>query len=196
MEDYYNASYGQYGNGRPQQPYASQMTAPQQAAPQQADELVEGMMIHSTPSFDAPGGDYNFFVKDYTMGFFQPKNPESKIPSCRTVDYTLLIPYRDIETGEVVYGQTTYSLKLTPRLMGVLAKFYESTGAVPEYSEFAIDFKLPLGRSGVCTIEQRATNSGGLYSSVRDVFRPSQRPAVTMNDGLPFEPQQQAYYGA
>ena len=187
-----------YGQNYAQQPYYQpapqgyQQPAPQQQMP---DELCEGMVIHSTPQFEAQTGDYNFFVKSYTFGRFQPKNPESKIPACRTVDYTLLIPYRDMETGEVVFGQTTYSLKLTPKLMGVLAKFFEATGAVPEYSEFAIDFNMPIGRMGVCSIEQRASNAGGLYSSVRDVFRPSQRPAMTMNDGMPFEPQA-APYGA
>lgn len=185
MEDYYNAGYGQFGNGRQQQAYQAPAAHP--------DELCEGMVIRSTPQFEAPGGDYWFYVTSYSMGFFQPKSPDSKIPACKTVDYTLKIPYRD-DMGNVVYGQTVYSLKLTPKLMGVLAKFYESTGAVNEYAEFAIDFNMPVGRTGVCMIEQRAGNSGGIFSSVRDVYRPSQRPAVTMNDGLPFEPQ--ATYGA
>lgn len=197
--DYYNAGYGQFGNGgmAPQQQssYQQGLTAPavqQQAA--QPDELCEGMVIHSTPQFEAPEGDYNFYVAGWTTGFFQPKNPESKIPPCKTVDYTLKIPYMDLSTGQTVYGQTTYSLKLTPILMNVLAKFFESTGAVPEYSEFAIDFNLPVGRTGVCNIEQRA-GATSVYSTVRDVYRPSQRPAVTMNDGIPFD-QPQATYGA
>ena len=187
MEDYYNAGYGNFGAGNKQQGYASQMTAPTAQAQPQMDELVEGMVIRSTPSFEAPEGDYRFYVDSWTTGLFQPKNPDSKIPMCKTVDYRLKIPYRDPATGQTVYGQTTYSLKLTPKLMNVLAKFFESTGAVREYAEFAIDFNMPVGREGVCMIEQRASNSGGLYSSVRDVYRPSQRPTVTMNDGLPFD---------
>lgn len=199
----YGQNYQQYQgyaqqNPQYQQNYAQQQPQQYQQTPQpqqMADELTEGMIIHSTPQFEAIGGDYNFFVKSYSFGFFQPKNADSKIPACKTVDYTLLIPYQSQDTGECVFGQTTYSLKLTPKLMGVLAKFFESTGAVPEYAEFAIDFNLPVGRTGVCLIEQRASNSGGLYSSVRDVYRPSQRPRMTMNDGMPYEPQQ-AQYGA
>ena len=182
--------YTDYMTAPQQQPYAQQPLVP--------DELMEGMVIQSTPPFDAPTGDYNFYVKCCAPGYFQPKNPqESKIPACRTMDYTLLIPYRNPDTGEIVYGQTIYSLKLTPKLMNVLAKFFESTGAVPEFAQFAIDFKMPLNRTGVCAVEQRA-GTGGVYSSVRDVYRPSQRPAVTFNDGYPFEPQQQtpqANYG-
>lgn len=198
----YGQNYQQYQgyaqqNPQYQQNYAQQPQQYQQAQqPQQGygEDLCEGMMIHSTPQFEAPSGDYHFYVKDYSLGFFQPKKPDSKIPPCKTVEYTLLIPYRDIETGEYVYGQTIYQLKLTPKLMGVLAKFFESTGAVPEYAEFAIDFKLPLGRTGICSIEQQASTSGGLFSSIRDVYRPSQRPGITLNDGIPFEPQ--AQYGA
>ena len=195
MPDYgqsYSQNYAQQGYYQPAQGYQQPAQGYQ---PPVTDELCEGMVIHSTPQFEAQSGDYTFYVKDYGFGFFQPKSPDSKIPPCRTVDYTLLIPYRDIDTGEYVYGQTTYSLKLTPKLMGVLAKFFESTGAVQEYAEFAIDFKLPLGRTGVCAIEQRAGTSGGLFSSVRDVYRPSQRPVMTLNDGIPFEPQA-APYGA
>lgn len=177
--------YG-YGQGYDQQGYQQQG---------QPDELSEGMLIHSTPQFEAPAGDYNFLVVDYSMGFFQPKGPDSKIPACKTANYKLLVPYRSPATGEYVYGRTTYSLKLTPRLMGVLAKFFEACGAVPEYAEFALDFRLPLGRTGVCAIEQRAV-ANGVWTSVQDVYRPSQRPAMTLNDGIPFEPTAPNGYGA
>lgn len=182
MQDY--AGYQQYAPQGYQQPMA-----------QPTDELVEGMIIHSTPQFEPDEGDYNFLVKTYNFGFFQPKKADSKIPPCKTVEYTLLIPYRNPETGAVVYGQTKYQLKLTPMLMGVLAKFFEATGAVPEYQEFAIDFNLPLGRTGVCVVGKRA-DGGGVFTSIKDVYRPSQRPTITMNDGLPFEPQIQNGYGA
>ena len=69
------------------------------------------------------------------------------------------------------------------------AKFFESVGAVKEGEQFALDLNLPVGKYGICSIEQWTGNDGNLNSSVHDTYKPSQRPAVTMNEGLPFDQQ-------
>ena len=155
-----------------------------------AEEMLElGQTIKDEPSFAAPEGDYRFAVKSWDTSMYQP-GENSKIPACKQVDVTLLIPYRD-EDGKVVFGQKVEHLKLLARLKFVIANFFIGCGIGQRGDEFKLDFDQCVGRTGVCKIQQQVGNNGNVYSSIAEFYEPRVAPQATMNDGIPFEPQQQ-----
>lgn len=154
------------------------------------EELELGQRIKDEPSFMAPDGDYHFKVKDWDTSRFQPRSDSSKIPPCKQVDVTLLIPYRD-EIGNVVYGQKVEHFKLLARLKFAITNFFIACGIGSRGDEFTIDFNQCVGREGVCKVQQQVGGNGNLYAQVEEFYAPDVAPQVTMNDGMPFEPNQQ-----
>lgn len=160
-----------------------------------ADEqmLELGQTIKDEPSFSAPEGDYRFFVKSWDMSMFQPRDENSKIPPCKQVDVTLLIPYRD-EMGNVVYGQKVEHFKLLARLKFVITKFFIACGIGKSGDEFTLDFDQCIGKVGTCKVQQQVGSNGNLFASIDEFYAPDVAPQVSMNDGLSFmepTPQQQ-----
>jgi len=156
-----------------------------------AEEMLElGQTIKDEPSFAAPEGDYRFAVKGWDTSMYQPRE-NSKIPACKQVDVTLLIPYRD-EDGNVVYGQKVEHFKLLARLKFIITKFFVSCGIGKRGDEFRLDFDQCVGRTGKCKIEQQVGGNGNLYSQISEFYEPMTAPQVTMNDNMPFEQPQQA----
>lgn len=160
-----------------------------------ADEqmLELGQTIKDEPSFSAPEGDYRFFVKSWDVSMFQPRDENSKIPPCKQVDVTLLIPYRD-EMGNVVYGQKVEHFKLLARLKFVITKFFIACGIGKSGDEFTLDFDQCIGKVGTCKVQQQVGSNGNLYASIDEFYAPDVAPQVSMNDGLSFmepTPQQQ-----
>ena len=171
-----------------------------------AEEMLElGQTIKDEPSFMAPEGDYRFMVKDWGVSMFQPRDENSKIPACKQVDVTLLIPYRD-EGGNVVYGQKVEHFKLLARLKFAITNFFIACGIGKRGDEFTIDFDKCVGRVGTCKVQQQAGGNGNLYARIEEFYAPDVAPQVSMNDGMSFvegqpqQPQQQGYgygyYGA
>lgn len=155
-----------------------------------AEQMLElGQKIKDVPSFMAPDGDYRFMVKGWDVSMFQPRDENSKIPPCKQVDVTLLIPYRD-ESGNVVFGQKVEHFKLLARLQFAIANFFVSCGIGERGDEFTLDFDQCIGRSGVCKVQQQVGGNGNLYARIDDFYDPQVAPQVTMNDGIPFEQQQ------
>lgn len=163
-----------------------------------ADELMLelGQTIKDEPSFMAPDGDYRFMVKGWEVSMFQPRDESSKIPACRQVDVTLLIPYRD-ELGNIVYGQKVEHFKLLARLKFVITNFFISCGIGKRGDEFKLDFDQCVGKVGTCKVQQQLGGNGNLYARIEEFYAPDVTPKVSMNDGIPFmEPQQpQPNYG-
>lgn len=160
-----------------------------------ADEqmLELGQTIKDEPSFSAPEGDYRFFVKSWDVSMFQPRDENSKIPPCKQVDVTLLIPYRD-EMGNVVYGQKVEHFKLLARLKFVITKFFIACGIGKSGDEFTLDFDQCIGKVGTCKVQQQMGSNGNLFASIDEFYAPDVAPQVSMNDGLSFmepTPQQQ-----
>ena len=160
-----------------------------------ADEqmLELGQTIKDEPSFSAPEGDYRFFVKSWDVSMFQPRDENSKIPPCKQVDVTLLIPYRD-EMGNVVYGQKVEHFKLLARLKFVITKFFIACGIGKSGDEFTLDFDQCIGKVGTCKVQQQMGSNGNLFASIDEFYDPDVAPQVSMNDGLSFmepTPQQQ-----
>lgn len=164
-----------------------------------AEEMLElGQTIKDEPTFAAPGGDYRFSVKSWGTSMYQPRDESSKIPACKQVDVTLLIPYRD-ENGNIVYGQKVEHFKLLARLKFAIANFFVGCGIIKRGDEFRIDFDQCVGKTGVCKIEQQVGGNGNLYSRITEFYGRDVTPQVTMNDDMPFEqsqiPTQQAQSG-
>lgn len=168
-----------------------------------AEEMLElGQKIKDEPSFMAPDGDYRFMVKEWGTSMFQPRDEHSKIPACKQVDVTLLIPYRD-ENGNVVYGQKVEKFKLLARLKFVITNFFVACGIGKRGDEFTIDFDQCIGRIGTCKVQQQLGGNGNLYARIEEFYDPAIAPQVTMNDNMPFaqpdqmqpQPQQPANYG-
>ncbi|MBQ9006717.1 MAG: hypothetical protein IJ092_10155 [Atopobiaceae bacterium] len=169
-----------------------------------ADELMLelGQTIKDEPSFTAPDGDYRFMVKDWDVSMFQPRDEStSKIPACRQVDVTLLIPYRD-ELGNIVYGQKVEHFKLLARLKFAITNFFISCGIGKRGDEFKLDFDQCVGKVGTCKVQQQLGGNGNLYARIEEFYAPDVAPQASMNDGIQFmEPQQpqmqqpQANYG-
>lgn len=157
-----------------------------------ADELMLelGQTIKDEPSFMAPDGDYRFMVKGWEVSMFQPRDESSKIPACRQVDVTLLIPYRD-ELGNIVYGQKVEHFKLLARLKFVITSFFISCGIGKRGDEFKLDFDQCVGKVGTCKVQQQLGGNGNLYARIEEFYAPDVAPQVSMNDGISFmEPQQ------
>lgn len=157
-----------------------------------ADELMLelGQTIKDEPSFMAPDGDYRFMVKGWEVSMYQPRDENSKIPACRQVDVTLLIPYRD-EFGNVVYGQKVEHFKLLARLKFVITNFFISCGIGEHGDEFKLDFDQCVGKVGTCKVQQQLGGNGNLYARIEEFYAPDVAPQMSMNDGIPFmEPQQ------
>lgn len=164
-----------------------------------ADEqmLELGQEIKDEPSFMAPDGDYRFLVKGWDVSMYQPRDENSKIPACRQVDVTLLIPYRD-EMGNVVYGQKVEHFKLLARLKFVITNFFIACGIGKRGDTFKLDFDQCVGKVGTCKVQQQVGGNGNLYARIEEFYAPDVSPQVSMNDGIPFvEPQQpqQPNYG-
>ena len=164
-----------------------------------ADEqmLELGQKIKDEPLFMAPDGDYRFMVKDWGVSAYQPRDENSKIPACRQVDVTLLIPYRD-ELGNVVYGQKVEHFKLLTKLKFVITNFFISCGIGKRGDEFVIDFDQCVGKVGTCKVQQQLGGNGNLFSGVEEFYAPDVAPQVSMNDGLSFiepSPQQPMQQG-
>lgn len=158
-----------------------------------ADEqmLELGQTIKDEPSFMAPDGDYRFMVKSWNVSMFQPRDETSKIPACKQVDVTLLIPYRD-EYNNVVYGQKVEHFKLLARLKFVITNFFIACGIGKRGDEFRLDFDQCIGKVGTCKVQQQVGGNGNLYARIDEFYAPDVAPQVSMNDGLSFmEPQQQ-----
>ena len=156
-----------------------------------AEEMLElGQTIKDEPSFAAPEGDYRFMVKSWDVSMFQPRDENSKIPACKQVDVTLLIPYRD-EMGNVVYGRKVEHFKLLARLKFVITNFFVACGIGKRGDEFKLDFDQCVGKGGVCKVVQQLGNNGNLFTSIDEFYARDVAPQVTMNDGLPFEERQQ-----
>ena len=158
-----------------------------------ADEqtLELGQTIKDEPSFMAPDGDYRFMVKGWGTSMFQPRDENSKIPACKQVDVTLLIPYRD-ENGNVVYGQKVEHFKLLARLKFVITNFFIACGIGRRGDEFRLDFDQCIGKVGTCKVQQQVGGNGNLYARIEEFYAPDVAPQVSMNDGLSFmEPAQQ-----
>lgn len=157
-----------------------------------AEEMLElGQTIKDEPSFMAPDGDYRFMVKSWGTSMFQPRNENSKIPACKQVDVTLLIPYRD-ENNNIVYGQKVEHFKLLARLKFAITNFFVACGIGKRGDEFTIDFNQCVGKVGTCKVQQQVGGNGNLYAQIEDFYDPAVAPHMTMNDGMPFEQQQQA----
>ena len=162
-----------------------------------ADELMLelGQTIKDEPSFMAPDGDYRFMVKDWETSMYQPRDENSRIPACRQVDVTLLIPYRD-DDGKVVYGQKVEHFKLLARLKFVITNFFISCGIGRRGDEFKLDFDQCVGKIGVCKVQQQIGGNGNLYARIEEFYAPDVAPRTSMNDGMPFmEPAQQSQQG-
>lgn len=164
-----------------------------------AEEMLElGQTIKDEPSFMAPDGDYRFMVKGWGVSVFQPRDENSKIPACKQVDVTLLIPYRD-EMGNVVYGRKVEHFKLLARLKFVITNFFISCGIGKRGDEFRLDFDQCVGKVGTCKVQQQVGGNGNLYARIEEFYAPDVAPRVSMNDGIPFtqeQPQQpQPNYG-
>ena len=164
-----------------------------------AEEMLElGQTIKDEPSFMAPDGDYRFMVKGWNVSMFQPRDETSKIPACKQVDVTLLIPYRD-EFNNVVYGQKVEHFKLLARLKFVITNFFIACGIGKRGDEFKLDFDQCIGKVGTCKVQQQFVGNGNLYARIEEFYATDVAPQVTMNDGLPFvepqQPQQQPNYG-
>ena len=158
-----------------------------------ADEqmLELGQEIKDEPSFMAPDGDYRFFVKSWDPSVFQPRDESSRIPACKQVDVTLLIPYRD-EDGKVVYGQKVEHFKLLARLKFVITNFFVACGIGKRGDTFKLDFDQCVGKVGTCKVQQQVGGNGNLYARIEEFYDPAVAPQVSMNDNMPFmEPQQQ-----
>lgn len=157
-----------------------------------ADEMLElGQTIKDEPSFMAPDGDYRFMVKSWNVSMYQPRDETSKIPACKQVDVTLLIPYRD-DNGNVVFGQKVEHFKLLARLKFVITKFFVACGIGKPGDEFKLDFDQCISRVGTCKVQQQVGGNGNLYARIEEFYSPDVAPQVSMNDGIPFmEPQQQ-----
>lgn len=155
------------------------------------NEMLElGQIIKDEPSFMAPDGDYRFFVKGWDVSMYQPRDESSKIPACRQVDVTLLIPYRD-EDGNTVYGQKVEHFKLLARLKFVITNFFVACGIGKRGDEFKLDFDQCVAKVGTCKVQQQVGGNGNLYARIEEFYDPSVAPQVTMNDNMPFvEPQQ------
>ena len=154
------------------------------------EQMLElGQEIKDEPSFMAPDGDYRFMVKGWEVSMFQPRDETSKIPACRQVDVTLLIPYRD-EFSNVVYGQKVEHFKLLARLKFVITNFFVSCGIGKRGDTFKLDFDQCVGKVGTCKVQQQVGNNNNLYTRIESFYDPSTAPQVTMNDGLPFIEQQ------
>ena len=167
-----------------------------------AEEMLElGQKIKDEPIFAAPEGDYRFAVKSWDTSMYQPRE-SSKIPACKQVDVTLLIPYHD-ENNNVVYGRRVEHFKLLARLKFAITNFFVGCGLGERGDEFKLDFDQCIGKTGICKIEQQVGGDGNLYSRIAEFYDHKSAPQVTMNDGMPFEtqqapqqPQQQGYgYG-
>lgn len=161
-----------------------------------ADELMLelGQEIKDEPSFMAPDGDYRFMVKEWGVSMFQPRDDTSKIPPCKQVDVTLLIPYRD-ESGNMVYGQKVEHFKLLARLKFVITNFFVSCGIGKRGDTFKLDFDQCVGKVGTCKVQQQVANNGNLYARIDEFYDPAVAPQAAMNDGMSFlepQPQQQA----
>lgn len=156
-----------------------------------AEETLElGQVIRDEPAFMAPDGDYRFMVKGWGTSMFQPRDETSKIPPCKQVDVTLLIPYHD-EEGNVIYGQKIEHFKLLARLKFVITNFFISCGIGRRGDEFRIDFDQCVGKVGTCKVQQQVGSNGNLYARIEEFYDPSVAPQVSMNDGMPFmEPGQ------
>lgn len=157
-----------------------------------ADEqmLELGQTIKDEPSFMAPDGDYRFMVKSWNVSMFQPRDESSKIPACKQVDVTLLIPYRD-EFGNVVYGQKVEHFKLLARLKFVITNFFIACGIGKRGDEFRLDFDQCVGKVGTCKVQQQVGGNGNLYARIDEFYATDVAPQTSMNDNLPFmEPQQ------
>ena len=155
-----------------------------------ADEqmLELGQEIKDEPSFMAPDGDYHFMVKEWEVSMFQPRDENSKIPACRQVDVTLLIPYKD-EFGNIVYGQKVEHFKLLARLKFVITNFFVSCGIGKRGDTFKLDFDQCIGKVGTLKVQQQVGGNGNLYARIEEFYAPDVAPQVTMNDGLPFMEQ-------
>lgn len=157
-----------------------------------AEETLElGQRIKDEPTFAAPEGDYRFMVKGWGTSMYQPRDENSKIPACKQVDVTLLIPYLD-EDGNMNFGQRVEHFKLLARLKFAITNFFVGCGIGKRGGEFTLDFDQCVGKTGVCKIEQQVGGNGNLYSRITEFYDPDVTPQVTMNDGMPFEqrPQQ------
>lgn len=157
-----------------------------------ADEqmLELGQTIKDEPSFTAPDGDYRFMVKCWDVSVYQPRDENSKIPTCKQVDVTLLIPYRD-EFGNVVFGQKVEHFKLLAKLKFAITNFFIACGIGKRGDEFRLDFDQCVNKVGTCKVQQSVGGNGNLYTNIDEFYAPDIAPQVTMNDNLPFmEPQQ------
>ena len=152
--------------------------------------LELGQTIKDEPTFAAPEGDYRFAVKSWGTSMYQPRDENSKIPACKQVDVTLLIPYKD-EDGNVVYGQRVEHFKLLARLKFAITNFFVGCGLGRRGDEFRLDFDQCVGKTGVCKIEQQVGGNGNLYSRITEFYDHAMAPQVTMNDNMPFEQGQQ-----
>lgn len=164
-----------------------------------ADEqmLELGQEIKDEPSFMAPDGDYRFLVKDWDTSIYQPRDENSKIPTCNQADVTLLIPYRD-EEGKIVYGQKVEHFKLLARLKFAITGFFISCGIGKRGDTFKIDFDQCVGKVGTCKVQQQVGGNGNLYARIEEFYAPDVAPQVALNDGIPFvepSPQQPMQQG-
>lgn len=158
-----------------------------------ADEqmLELGQEIKDEPSFMAPDGDYRFMVKEWDVSMYEPRDENSKIPACRQVDVTLLIPYRD-EEGNIVYGQKVEHFKLLARLQFAITRFFIACGIGKRGDTFKIDFDQCVGKVGTCKVQQQIGGNGNLYARIEDFYAPDVAPQVCMNDNMSFiEPPSQ-----
>ena len=157
-----------------------------------ADEMLElGQTIKDEPSFMAPDGDYRFMVKSWDVSMYQPRDENSKIPPCKQVDVTLLIPYRD-EFGNDVYGQKVEHFKLLAKLKFVITGFFVACGIGKRGDTFKLDFDQTIGKVGTCKVQQQVGGNGNLYALIEEFYAPDVAPHAAMNDNMPFmEPQQQ-----
>lgn len=160
-----------------------------------ADEMLElGQTIKDEPSFMAPEGDYSFMVKSWEVSMYQPRDENSKIPACRQVDVTLLIPYRD-ENGNPVYGTKVEHFKLLARLKFVITNFFVACGIGKRGDSFKLDFDQCIGKTGTCKVIQQVANNGNVYAQISEFYSPDVAPTVRMNDGMPFAAPDNPNYG-
>lgn len=160
-----------------------------------ADEMLElGQTIKDEPSFMAPEGDYSFMVKGWEVSMYQPRDENSKIPACRQVDVTLLIPYKD-ENGNAVYGTKVEHFKLLARLKFAITNFFVACGIGKRGDSFTLDFDQCIGKIGACKVIQQVASNNNVYACIDEFYAPDVAPTVRMNDGMSFAAPDNYGYG-
>lgn len=124
-----------------------------------------------------PEGDYHFRVASHEIGYYQPKDGNSKIPAgTQQIISYLEIPYKDTVV-RVKYTQNVYS-----KVLFALRQFTDCIGLSEEKGVFKFNVNELDGKCGVGHFIKQLGNNGNEYNSLETAFSPSKAPTVTQND--------------